>query len=216
MGKKIDLIGQRFGRLIVLKYLEHNKDRRKVWLCKCDCGNITKGTTSNMICGKKRSCGCLRKEAQRQNGRKTGRKNGGKNKKDLKGFVFGRLIILEETGKIRNTNIEWLCICRCGKKVKVVSAKLLSGRTRSCGCLKINALKMLHKNNRIYPKDAYKLSSNKRGAFYLSNTYIKRLIIQQNNVEYSEISVDLVKQKRSQIKIYREIKKARRLINGLN
>lgn len=40
MGKLIDLTGQRFGHLVVLKLDEENKSKNAKWICKCDCGNI--------------------------------------------------------------------------------------------------------------------------------------------------------------------------------
>lgn len=30
-----------------------------MWLCKCDCGNMTEANTGALICNKKKSCGCL-------------------------------------------------------------------------------------------------------------------------------------------------------------
>lgn len=61
MGKSIDLTGQKFGRLIVLE--KSNKLHNKTtWLCKCDCGNYKKATTSDLKSNKIKSCGCLLKE----------------------------------------------------------------------------------------------------------------------------------------------------------
>lgn len=34
----IDLIGQRFGRLIVIERVDNDKNGRLRWLCLCDCG----------------------------------------------------------------------------------------------------------------------------------------------------------------------------------
>ena len=34
-------IGKRFGKLIVIERVANSKDSRKVYKCKCDCGNIT-------------------------------------------------------------------------------------------------------------------------------------------------------------------------------
>lgn len=40
MGKKIDLTGQKFGKLTVLKEAEKRNDHGSVcWICRCDCGN---------------------------------------------------------------------------------------------------------------------------------------------------------------------------------
>lgn len=62
MDKFIDLTGQRFGRLIIIKRLSNNKYRSAMWECKCDCGKTIKVTTSHLKSGHTKSCGCLSKE----------------------------------------------------------------------------------------------------------------------------------------------------------
>lgn len=71
MRKRIvNLIGKRFGRLNVLKYIGCGK-----WLCKCSCGN-TKTILGSDLTRKKitkddktptRSCGCLKIDLMRKN-----------------------------------------------------------------------------------------------------------------------------------------------------
>jgi hypothetical protein len=61
MTKEINLIGQRFGRLVVVRSAPRIKDRT-AWLCKCDCGGNVKQTTQRLRRGTTRSCGCLRSE----------------------------------------------------------------------------------------------------------------------------------------------------------
>lgn len=59
---KYDLTGQRFGRLTVIRYIPseeregygRNKDCRR-WLCKCDCGNIVRLRTEQLLQGKSKS-----------------------------------------------------------------------------------------------------------------------------------------------------------------
>jgi hypothetical protein len=60
MGKIKDISGLRFGKLHVVKMLEHNKYHKVVWECKCDCGNIKEVVTSQLTSLKTKSCGCLR------------------------------------------------------------------------------------------------------------------------------------------------------------
>lgn len=55
----IDLTGQRFGRLTVIKYTCERVDRSVVWECRCDCGKLHKATSKNLRSGHTRSCGCL-------------------------------------------------------------------------------------------------------------------------------------------------------------
>lgn len=52
----------------------------------------------------------------------------------LVGLRSGKLIVLKRAGS-RGTNAQWLCQCDCGKQTLVISARLSSGKTRSCGCL---------------------------------------------------------------------------------
>lgn len=54
---------------------------------------------------------------------------------ELSGQRFGRLIVLEESGR-RSKFILWLCRCDCGKLSTVYSCNLRSGHTVSCGCVK--------------------------------------------------------------------------------
>jgi hypothetical protein len=62
---KKDLIGQRFGRLVVVEKLP-SKNKKRWWRCKCDCGNLKDVPTNRLTTGGTRSCGCLAKEVQRK------------------------------------------------------------------------------------------------------------------------------------------------------
>ncbi len=55
--KKLDLTGQRFGKLTVLAPAE-NIGSRTAWLCRCDCGRETVITTLRLRDGRRTSCGC--------------------------------------------------------------------------------------------------------------------------------------------------------------
>ena len=52
MGKFQDLTGRIFGILSAIKRTE-NKDKKVMWLCKCDCGNDTIVWSSDLICEKR-------------------------------------------------------------------------------------------------------------------------------------------------------------------
>ena len=56
-----DLSGQRFGRLVAIKYIGR-ENGRTLWRCKCDCGSESITGYSNLMSGNTRSCGCLEKE----------------------------------------------------------------------------------------------------------------------------------------------------------
>ena len=60
-----NLIGKRFNKIMVVDKIDNIH-----WLCKCDCGESNEfiETTSHLIHGYKKSCGCLRKETSKING----------------------------------------------------------------------------------------------------------------------------------------------------
>jgi len=63
VGKKIDLTGRRFGRLVVIEDSgERTKNGRIKWLCECDCGNFTKSDSQALRSRESKSCGCIQKE----------------------------------------------------------------------------------------------------------------------------------------------------------
>ena len=71
---KIDLTGQRFGRLLVVCAEVSDKHGRSMWRCRCDCGQLSVTAGVNLRLGATRSCGCLWKEGNpgitlRQKGR---------------------------------------------------------------------------------------------------------------------------------------------------
>lgn len=53
---------------------------------------------------------------------------------DLRGQVFGRLVVLCENGRARSGKVLWRCRCDCGNEVIVRSDVLRSGCSKSCGC----------------------------------------------------------------------------------
>ena len=61
--KLVDLTGQRFGRLTVLRRYEKNSSQGKpLWLCECDCGNETVAAGYSLKSGNTKSCGCYKTE----------------------------------------------------------------------------------------------------------------------------------------------------------
>lgn len=58
------------------------------------------------------------------------------NFKNLEGLVFEKLYVNNRCSNIGEKPIKWKCTCGCGKETIVSSGDLLSGHTRSCGCIK--------------------------------------------------------------------------------
>ena len=116
--RRQDLSGRRFGKLTVLEDTGRTDEQgRCIWRCLCDCGNEVETTSSQLLAGYKKSCGCLSRPPL----------------KDWVGKRFGMLEVLSYAGK-RDGQHYWLCRCDCGKQAEVRQSNLQSGHTRSCGC----------------------------------------------------------------------------------
>lgn len=61
MGK-IDLTGQRFGRLVVQYDTGKRSGTNVLWCCVCDCGAVVEVQSSNLKNEHTKSCGCYRRE----------------------------------------------------------------------------------------------------------------------------------------------------------
>lgn len=69
MGTFIDLTGQRFGRLTVIRRVQNLRKGATRWECLCDCGGKCITYTSNLRRGNARSCGCLHIESAMNTGK---------------------------------------------------------------------------------------------------------------------------------------------------
>ena len=72
MSRIIDLTGQRFGKLIVIRFVGTTKARQAIWRCRCDCGNETDVKSSCLRNGDTRSCGCLQRMISKEANTKHG------------------------------------------------------------------------------------------------------------------------------------------------
>lgn len=123
MGSRaIDMTGQTFGRLTVLKVdasKPRNHQNAPQWICRCQCGVTTSVRGTALRNRHIQSCGCWRREVLASHARRS----------NLIGRVFGRLRVLD--GPERG---HYECRCECGRKVTVRSGLLVSRNTQSCGC----------------------------------------------------------------------------------
>ena len=53
------LLGQRFGKLVVMDYTKKRSRGSVVWKCKCDCGEYKDIDSRKLTSGGTKSCGCL-------------------------------------------------------------------------------------------------------------------------------------------------------------
>lgn len=75
---------------------------------------------------------------------------------NLSGYTFTRLTVIERSQNVR-TNVAWLCKCECGGFKNISQCDLLSGRTRSCGCLQKEARGSKSRTHGMAGKPIYKI-----------------------------------------------------------
>lgn len=62
-----EMPGRRFGRLVVQRFVSHSV-HSGAWVCLCDCGNTRTLYRAQLVRGKVKSCGCLRKTQLQKHG----------------------------------------------------------------------------------------------------------------------------------------------------
>ncbi|WP_251315796.1 AP2 domain-containing protein [Flintibacter muris] len=99
--KKLDLTGQKYGKLTVLTPAERINGRT-AWRCRCDCGQEKVVRTSHLRDGHTTSCGCVRGEEQPRSRReRTGARGPG-----LQGLTYidGTCIEMLAAKTVRSNN----------------------------------------------------------------------------------------------------------------
>lgn len=128
-GGAIDLIGQKFGRLEVIKRVENKNQGRARFLCRCDCGNLKEVDGAHLRRGDILSCGCYKRE-------QTIKYNKEEKIIDMIGQRFG---ILEVISRAENIGEQpaYICRCDCGHITNPIMGANLrrENGTRSCGCM---------------------------------------------------------------------------------
>lgn len=113
----IDLTGQKYGMLTVLRMGDRLNDGSIAWWCLCECGVEKQLRSGHFKAGRVISCGCAAK---------------GRN---LIGQKFGMLEVIESYDNERHGVKYWKCICECGETKVCQGSHLRSGQTTSCGCI---------------------------------------------------------------------------------
>lgn len=114
--KNLDITGQSFGNLKVIRPSDKRSGASILWECLCSCGNTIYVRRSSLFGDSrykgKTSCGCLF---------------------DHVGDKFGKLTIIS-----RNKD-KYLCLCGCGNHTNISRTNF--GTTQSCGCIRTRNIK---------------------------------------------------------------------------
>lgn len=118
-SRKINEIGNTYGKLTVIKEDTSKNKKNPYWYCKCSCGNpvfiSVKG--SYLRDGSVSSCGRCNDVID-----ETGKK-------------YSKLLVLERDWENKNSGAYWKCKCDCGNIVSVLGTNLRKNITTSCGCI---------------------------------------------------------------------------------
>lgn len=113
-------IGKRYGSWTIQSVSHKTYRYKKIFICQCDCGKIKEVKEEHLCNGGSTSCGCVVSPRHKP------------------GEKFGRLTLVKHI-KVRNKNARlgrWLVKCDCNNEIILPIGALISGNTRSCGCLK--------------------------------------------------------------------------------
>lgn len=147
-------IGQRFGMLKVIEYAEDLITPKgyvhKRYLCRCECGSEKLFTKRSLTIDKTQSCGCLV----------------GKAFKNIEGMQFEKLKAIS-IHHINDGGCYWNCECECGNKTIVRASSLLTGDTKSCGCLRNETL--LHETHGMSDTRLYRIWNGMKDRCYNKN-----------------------------------------------
>ncbi|MDU6985305.1 MAG: hypothetical protein E6371_12895 [Terrisporobacter othiniensis] len=127
-GKPDELIGKVFGKLTVIERLENTKDRRRLYRCSCECGNITEVKARYLNNGDTRSCGCYKKNFDAYKVKNY------KNALERVGEKHGRLTIIDIAMRDNKKAYDMVCRCECGTICRKKYSQILKGEIVSCGC----------------------------------------------------------------------------------
>lgn len=131
-GRFEDLSGKAFRKLTVqyraADHVQPSGQHKRVWHCKCECGNECDVRASDLKTGNTKSCGCFQESRRGQS-----------YFEDLTGQQFGRLTVLyrlpNHVTPSGQKKVMWRCKCTCGNECDEYSEQLKKSLVLSCGCI---------------------------------------------------------------------------------
>jgi hypothetical protein len=152
-------LGQQYGALTIIEAIYRNGGVH--FHCQCICGNTWEGSGGQILRGDVQSCGCQQ----------------GKPRIDRTGQTFEKLTVVQM--EWRNGRGYAFAVCECGTPWEGMVGRLVSGSTRSCGCL------APHPNGKAW----YSTPEQKRE---LARLYAQRRRTRLRNLPYSFEIEDVV------------------------
>ena len=122
---KINELGNRYGRLLVVEEAGKNNKNKALWKCQCDCGNIVIVIGTDLRNGHTKSCGCYQKDRTSE-----------VMTKNLVGQTIGNFTVLESIKGVKKDGPphSWRCRCNlCGREDFIIATHEIYHQY-SCGC----------------------------------------------------------------------------------
>lgn len=112
-----NLEGLKYGKLTFIKFVDiYEKGRDARWLCRCDCGGEKILRASHVKRLKPKSCGKCRYIG-------------------YEGKKYNRITLIHFVKKNKYSEQMWLCKCDCGVEKIMKIYNVITGNSKSCGCL---------------------------------------------------------------------------------
>ena len=160
-----NMIGKRFGNLLIIEKSSVDPKYGPLFLCQCDCGNTKIILGRSLVRGLTKSCGCMKGIVSHMD------------YNDIIGKRYGKLEVVSYEGLINTNNgvriSMYKCRCDCGNEVLIPREQLVvkNSKRKSCGrCYSISIeeendyyrYKCANGKSFIFSKEDYDLVSQKR------------------------------------------------------
>ena len=125
--RKLNLVGQQFGELTVIKQFGSDSRGNVIWECLCSCGRIKNIIGFSLTMGKTTACG--------HNNLGNNKEHFDNKAEEHVGEKKNRLEIIAVLDKDKSGNYKYAAICDCGEITEFQYGHFKSGNVKSCGCL---------------------------------------------------------------------------------
>lgn len=153
--KKKYSIGQKFDMLTIVGY----NSERKMYICKCNCGNFIERAVGYFTTVDLCSCGCMNFHRWIEHRELMKSKYLGKTINNIKILDF---IDKPITTKQKSKSVWVKCLCYCGEEFDAPLKNILSGNTKSCWHTKNDNLIKSHIENCVENTNLLTLQQNIR------------------------------------------------------
>lgn len=115
--KDLDITNHKFGKWTAIKRI----GEVATWLCRCDCGSEKPVECYHLLNGRSKGCGCFPNSLETT----------------IQGKTFNRYTVIGSAPRrTKSSQPRVLCRCSCGNERIVYVSGLISGHSKSCGCLR--------------------------------------------------------------------------------